>query len=207
MSIDVPKYKILVVGNISVGKTSIIHRFVSNEFLANYHATIGVDFVKKNLTLKNGAEMSLSIWDIAGHDRFSNVTPQYFRDAHGCIVIFDATDKKSYESREKWRGIIRTHAPKDIKVMLAANKTDVAAGQKFYSLSGDVYTDAMANLEEYDGFYEISAKNGHNVTEMFNDLALAIYNKSQKEGNKAVNGDIVDIRKTKRGQKKKSCSC
>merc|ERR1711990_832349 len=109
-------YKVLVVGDANTGKTSIIKRFVHGIFSNNYKATIGVDFALKVLEWDDNTIVRLQLWDIAGQERFGNMTRVYYKEALGAIVVFDITSMKSFEAVQRWKNDI------DEKVKLADGK-------------------------------------------------------------------------------------
>uniref|UniRef100_A0A673GXL9 RAB38, member RAS oncogene family n=1 Tax=Sinocyclocheilus rhinocerous TaxID=307959 RepID=A0A673GXL9_9TELE len=95
-------YKILVIGDLGVGKTSIIKRYVHQNFSPNYRATIGVDFALKVLNLAQET-VRLQLWDIAGQERFGNMTRVYYREAMGAFIVFDVTRPSTFEAVTRWK--------------------------------------------------------------------------------------------------------
>ena len=107
-----PKYKLVFLGDIYVGKTSIINQFMYDSFDNNYQATIGIDFLSKTLTIGDKS-MRLQLWDTAGQERFRSLIPNYIRDSSVAVVVFDVTNKQTFTSLDKWiEGIIN----KNIKI-------------------------------------------------------------------------------------------
>jgi len=99
-------YKVLVVGDIGVGKTSIIKRYVHNIFSMHYKATIGVDFALKVINWDPRTVVRLQLWDIAGQERFGNMTRVYYKEAVGAFVVFDVTRVGTFEAVQKWKNDI-----------------------------------------------------------------------------------------------------
>lgn len=99
-------YKVLVVGDIGTGKTSIIKRFVHNIFSTNYKSTIGVDFALKVIRWDEKTEVRLQLWDIAGQERFGNMTRVYYKEAVGAFIVFDVTRVGTFEAVAKWKSDI-----------------------------------------------------------------------------------------------------
>eukprot|EP01087_Luapelamoeba_hula_P001261 TRINITY_DN10_c0_g2_i1.p1 TRINITY_DN10_c0_g2~~TRINITY_DN10_c0_g2_i1.p1 ORF type:complete len:224 (-),score=53.77 TRINITY_DN10_c0_g2_i1:75-746(-) len=123
--------KVLVVGDSFTGKTSLIGRFVHNIFSNNYKTTIGVDFALKDIIWDDRTHIKLQLWDIAGQERFSNMTRVYYREAVGAFVVFDVTRSPTFEATERWKKDIdaKVWLPPDnapIPVVLLANKVDLA---------------------------------------------------------------------------------
>eukprot|EP01091_Cochliopodium_minus_P006721 TRINITY_DN1671_c0_g1_i1.p1 TRINITY_DN1671_c0_g1~~TRINITY_DN1671_c0_g1_i1.p1 ORF type:complete len:146 (-),score=18.92 TRINITY_DN1671_c0_g1_i1:103-540(-) len=96
-------FKILVVGEIGSGKTSIIRRYVHNEFNYQYKATIGVDFSFKELDYDKNTHVKLQLWDIAGQERYGNITRVYYKEAVGAFVVFDLTRMETFNVVHKWK--------------------------------------------------------------------------------------------------------
>eukprot|EP01104_Vermistella_antarctica_P000881 TRINITY_DN10970_c0_g1_i1.p1 TRINITY_DN10970_c0_g1~~TRINITY_DN10970_c0_g1_i1.p1 ORF type:complete len:217 (+),score=53.66 TRINITY_DN10970_c0_g1_i1:340-990(+) len=129
-SISEHLYKVLVVGDIGTGKTSIIKRFVHNIFSMHYKSTIGVDFALKVINWDANTVVRLQLWDIAGQERFGNMTRVYYKEAVGAMVVFDVTRMSTFEAVTKWKNDIDckvTLPPDDrpIPVVLLANKLDL----------------------------------------------------------------------------------
>ncbi|XP_023325917.1 ras-related protein Rab-7L1 isoform X2 [Eurytemora carolleeae] len=96
-------FKVLVIGDPGVGKTSFVHRYTANAFRSDYRGTVGVDFALKVLELPGNTRVRLQLWDIAGQERFTWMTRVYFKESQGCIIMLDLTSKKSLESVRKWK--------------------------------------------------------------------------------------------------------
>jgi small GTP-binding protein len=94
--------KMLVIGDSGVGKTCLLLRFSDNSFSTNHLATIGVDFKIKELTLSDGKQYKLQIWDTAGQERFRTITHTYYKGAMGIILVFDLTDRDSFNNIQSW---------------------------------------------------------------------------------------------------------
>ncbi|XP_022197227.1 ras-related protein Rab-18-B isoform X4 [Nilaparvata lugens] len=117
--------KILIIGESGVGKSSLLMRFVDNEFNADQAITIGVDFKCKKIAL-NGNTIKLAIWDTAGQERFRTLTPSYYRDAQGAILVYDVTKKETFTKLETWLNELETYSTKsNIVKMVVGNKIDM----------------------------------------------------------------------------------
>ncbi|GAA6065300.1 ras-related protein Rab-38 [Tachysurus ichikawai] len=128
------RYKVLVIGDLGVGKTSIIKRYVHQHFSANYRATIGVDFALKVIN-QDQDTIRLQLWDIAGQERFGNMTRVYYRDALGAFVVFDVTRSCTFEAVRKWKedldDKLNVSGGKRIAAVLLANKCDEERDEAF----------------------------------------------------------------------------
>jgi Ras-related protein Rab-1A len=94
-------YKLIIIGNTSVGKSSLLSKFVDNVFSESFLPTIGVDFRIKNMEVE-GTKVKLQVWDTAGQERFKSILTSYYKGAHGVIVVFDITDKASFQNVVNW---------------------------------------------------------------------------------------------------------
>lgn len=177
---NLTKIKIIVIGNASTGKTSLATRFIEDKFPETYSATIGTDFLSKTLTIGE-TSVKINIWDLAGQERFQSMMPSYFRQADGCVLVFDSTNAGSNSSRSKWAEMLKTHAPPNIVTIICSNKID-KKNAKFYQSRKEVYK----NTEGYNGFFETSAKTGKGVDNMFRVLITLILRSRQIKNPKPV---------------------
>ena len=169
------KFKITFIGESSVGKTSIITRFLQNIFFENYECTIVAEEKKKILNLDNNNLAELQIWDTAGEERFRTITKQFYKDAYGAFVIYDITNKESFTKIEHWIKDINDSAPKDIVIGIVGNKNDIKNKRVVEYEEGENYSNKINAL-----FFEVSAQNGNNVDAAFQQMAYKIYEKVQK---------------------------
>eukprot|EP01110_Echinostelium_bisporum_P012347 TRINITY_DN686_c0_g1_i1.p1 TRINITY_DN686_c0_g1~~TRINITY_DN686_c0_g1_i1.p1 ORF type:complete len:217 (+),score=64.01 TRINITY_DN686_c0_g1_i1:60-710(+) len=158
-------YKILVVGDIGTGKTSIIKRFVHNIFSMHYKSTIGVDFALKVINWDPKTEVRLQLWDIAGQERFGSMTRVYYKEAVGAMIVFDVTRISTFEAVAKWKADIDakvTYGPNDtpIPVVLLANKCDLAK-EGFVKTANEM--DKYVKENNFIGWFETSAKDNVNI--------------------------------------------
>ena len=193
-------FKILTIGESGVGKTCILRRFVENKFMKNHLATIGIDFKTKNIKIGE-TQIKLKIWDTAGQERFRNITTQYYKGADGIALIFDLTDKNSYEKIKEWMTQIRNNTQADeIGLVLMGNKCD--------SEERIISTDDGNALGEELGikYFETSAFSGENISEAFNYLAHEI-TKKKKLNVKLGGGGGVELITSQTKSKKKGGCC
>ena len=116
--------KILLIGESGVGKTCILQRFNKGDFLVNHLTTIAIDFKMKIFEIK-GVKLKMQIWDTAGQERFNTLTANFFKAAQGIVVCYSVTDEGSFQSINKWVTQIQNFDPKNVKVLLVGNKTDL----------------------------------------------------------------------------------
>lgn len=122
-------FKVIIIGDPGAGKTSFIRRYVQNAFRGDYKATIGVDFALKIVRWSENQTIKLQLWDIAGQERFTWMTRVYYKEAQGCIIMFDLTSRNSFKNAVKWKKdvdskcFLEDGAP--VPCMLLANKCDL----------------------------------------------------------------------------------
>ena len=186
-------YKILLLGDSSVGKTCILTRYSENTFQEDHLATIGLDFKQKNVNLENGKSVKVQIWDTAGQDRFKSITKNYYKGAHGIMLIYDVTTRKSFDNVRNWIDTIKEEVSDKVNIILVGNKIDNNDNRQVTTEEGQ----EIAN--EYKlPFYETSAKTGDNIDKAFNDLitrVVDVFGKYEEKGQKLGN------------KKKKSSRC
>ncbi|XP_045896884.1 ras-related protein Rab-38 [Micropterus dolomieu] len=166
-------YKVLVIGDLGVGKTSIIRRYVHQSYSTNYRATIGVDFALKVLNW-NSETIRLQLWDIAGQERFGNMTRVYYREAMGAFIVFDVTRPTTFEAVMKWKEDLDSKLMladgQSIATVLLANKCD--QGREFNNNS--IKMDQFCKDHGFVGWFETSAKDNLNIAEAANLLVKHI---------------------------------
>ncbi|EFX61364.1 hypothetical protein DAPPUDRAFT_69789, partial [Daphnia pulex] len=117
------KFKIVFIGDQSVGKSSIINRFIKNEFDSAHNPTVGIDFVSKNVTVKEKS-VRLQLWDTAGQERFRSLIPGYLRDSHAVFLVFDVTNADSFQNLNMWLDYVKENRGEDVAIVIIANKID-----------------------------------------------------------------------------------
>ena len=155
VSVNAIRYKIIFVGDAGVGKTTIINRINDNEFQSSYDATIGVDFWPKKINFK-GNEITLQIWDTAGQERYRGLIPSYVRNSSIVFIVFDITNRKTFESIQKWIELIKS-IEKNILVLIG-NKEDLKDKREVEEKEGE----DLAKENEMH-YYELSAKEENNI--------------------------------------------
>ena len=154
-------FKILLIGNSGVGKSSLLLRFSDDTFTGNFMPTIGVDFKIRTLEV-DGKTIKLQIWDTAGQERFKTITSSYYKGAHGIIVVYDVTDKESFKNIDTWMNEIEKHASDNVSRILCGNKSDLEDSRQVSTDEGKELSDTY-NIR----FIESSAKDNANVEEAF----------------------------------------
>ncbi|XP_072293336.1 ras-related protein Rab-41 isoform X1 [Eucyclogobius newberryi] len=196
------KFKLVFLGEQSVGKTSLITRFMYDSFDNTYQATIGIDFLSKTMYLEDRT-IRLQLWDTAGQERFRSLIPSYIRDSAAAVVVYDIANLNSFQQTSKWIDDVRTERGSDVIIMLVGNKTDLA-DKRQVSVEA-----AERKARELNVMYiETSAKAGYNVKQLFRRVAAALPGMdSTPEKSKE---DMININLEKQPEMtvtESSCSC
>mmetsp|Transcript_28765 Transcript_28765/g.48524 ORF Transcript_28765/g.48524 Transcript_28765/m.48524 type:complete len:276 (+) Transcript_28765:144-971(+) len=160
--------KLLMLGDSGVGKSSLVLQYAHEEFTSNFVTTIGIDYKIKLLKLGK-TKIKLQIWDTAGQERFRTITTSYFKGADGIMLVYDLTDRESFENIVVWAKDIREHADPHVGIILVGNKKDLTS-QREISYDEGLQLARRMNVH----FYEVSAKVGDNVTKAFESIADTI---------------------------------
>ena len=165
------KIKIMVIGESKIGKTSLISRYCNNEFNGGaYLSTVGIDFQIKNLVLDN-KNIRVQIWDTAGQERYRNIAKSYFQSSDGFVIVYDISCIETFEKLDYWIDQIKLNAQEQTKLILFGNKCDIEDGRQIKKEEGETYA-KKNNIK----FFEVSAKDGTNVSEAFEYIFKDILN-------------------------------
>ena len=171
-------FKILLIGNSNVGKSSLFLRFVDEIWKENFVPTIGVDFKIKSIKIDNKT-IKLQIWDTAGQERFKSILSSYYKGANGILLLYDITNINSFKSLSNWLIDIEKNSSKNVKKILIGNKCDLNELRKIPINKGKEFADTY-NMK----FIETSAKNNVNINECFNILGKELINNIDLKSNK-----------------------
>lgn len=162
-------FKVVLIGDSSVGKTNLLSRFTKNEFSQSSLTTLGVEFATKSVEV-NDKVVKAQIWDTAGQETFRAITTAFYRDAVGALLVYDITSRSSFENLEHWLGEMKKYADPNIVVMLVGNKSDLAAQRQ-------IGPDEALTLAEKHGLacIETSAKDATNVEVAFKKVLGEIH--------------------------------
>eukprot|EP00923_Selenidium_pygospionis_P034802 GHVN01060536.1.p1 GENE.GHVN01060536.1~~GHVN01060536.1.p1 ORF type:complete len:147 (+),score=14.68 GHVN01060536.1:81-521(+) len=119
-------FKLLLIGDSGVGKSCLLLRFADDVYTASFIATIGVDFKIRTIE-QDGKIIKLQIWDTAGQERFRTITSSYYRGAHGIIIVYDVTDRESFNNVKIWMQEIDKYAMESVNKLLVGNKSDLSS--------------------------------------------------------------------------------
>ena len=157
-------FKLVVCGDYSVGKTSLLNSYVEAKFTGDYIPTLGVNVLRKEFSMAGEKFIKLILWDIAGQDLFAGVRNQFYEGADAVIIVYDVTRPESLDSVKKWHGEILNSNPAVKHIILIGNKIDLE--RKIQTFEGD----KMSKQLKLNQFIETSAKTRENVDDAFNNL-------------------------------------
>ena len=198
-------FKMILIGDSSVGKSNILLKYLKGEFDPNSRATVGVEFGTKNITL-NGKRVKIQIWDTAGQERYKSITSAYYKGAKGAFIVYDISRRTTFDNIDKWITDLKTNGDQNIAIILIGNKSDLEDKREVSKDEG------VKKSEECKiAFLETSALNGENVNKAFDELIDQIYQnnctnddgKDDYEIDKGVN--LNDGQEEKNDEKKKCC--
>ena len=188
-------------GDAGVGKSSIILRYTKNEFNASMVSSIGVDFKTKDIIVDN-KKVKLQLWDTAGHERFRTITTSYYRGAHGISIVFDLTDRQTFEHVEKWLEEINKYAKENVMRFLIGNKSDLVDKRQVS------YEEVRILANKLNIYYvETSAKNNINIIDFFRIATQNYLNKYNFEMEKEKGGVSLDYKKLNDNKNKSKGCC
>ncbi|XP_074558348.1 ras-related protein RABH1e [Curcuma longa] len=199
------KYKLVFLGDQSVGKTSIITRFMYDKFDITYQATIGIDFLSKTMYLEDRT-VRLQLWDTAGQERFRSLIPSYIRDSSVAIIVYDISNRQSFLNTSRWIEEVRTERGSDVIIVLVGNKTDLIDKRQVSMEEGE-----MKARESGVMFIETSAKAGFNIKPLFRKIAASLPGMESLASTKQE--DMVDVNlkttttSTQPQQQSSGCAC
>ena len=190
-SSDIPKYKLIFLGDQGTGKSSILNRFVEDKFDSNSQATIGVDFQSKNIQIDN-QDIHLLLYDTAGQEKFRSLIPMYTREANIIILVYDITRKDSFLHIPSWINELTNVKIEDIIFVLVGNKIDLNNERNVSFEEGKKYAEDNNFI-----FEEVSAKTGENFPELFYNKLFEQINIKFKPGGQQMEQEINEIGKVK----------
>ena len=164
-------FKIILIGDSGVGKSSIMKRYTDNTYNDTFLSTIGVDFIIKNIRFDDDDKIAkLQIWDTAGQERFKTFTSSYYRGIHGAIICYDVTERNSFNNIKKWINELNFNTSiNKSQIVLVGNKNDIDDKRRVFKNEGL----ELANRYQIK-FIEVSAKDNYKIEDIFTKLAFSI---------------------------------
>ena len=174
--------KILLIGESSVGKSSLLIRFAEDSFSPELLSTVGIDYKIKTLEIKD-KRVKMEIWDTAGQERFRTITTAYYRGATGIMLVYDVTSEKSFKQINEWLKLIDKHASENVVKILVANKCDVSGDKRVVSRER-----AQAQADEFGlKIMETSDLSGLNVEDVFFEMGKLALERIESEKEELLN--------------------
>jgi Ras-related protein Rab-11A len=199
-------FKIVIVGDASVGKTNIISRLAKNEFNTNSKPTIGVDFATKIFKFENSL-VKIQLWDTAGQERYHAIVSAYYRGSAGAVIVYDLTNEKSFENiRTIWLKNLRSVSDENLPIMILGNKKDLKDEIAVKKNEGEELA-----FGEKTAFFETSALSGDNINLAFEMFVKQIYEKEKmkeiQRGKKSLDGNNLKTKEVLKKPKKNNWWC
>jgi Ras-related protein Rab-2A len=178
-------FKIIIIGDANVGKTCLTLRFINDEYKTSYESTIGVEYGTKIISIKDN-RVKLQIWDTAGQEIFKSITKCYYRGASGAILVFDLSNKSTFQNIKKRLNDVKENGSANISIILVGNKSDLQHREVCDQDINEIVTEY--NLE----YIECSAKQNINIDMVFSKLSEMIYEKVITNNN-LTNNNVIFI--------------
>ena len=201
---EIPKYKLIFLGDQSVGKSCILNRFMNDVFIEEYQATIGLDFQSKNVQIDN-QDIHLLLYDTAGQEKFRSLIPMYTRDANIILLVYDISSKESFEHLPDWLKDLNNINKNDVIFALVGNKNDLADNRQVTFEEGEKYAKENDFI-----FQEVSAKTGDGFSELFYKNLFEKIRVKFRPGGQQPASEVKDIKfnieqDAKKTEKRRKC--
>jgi small GTP-binding protein len=195
--------RVLTIGYTDVGKTSIILRFTKNQFNDKYVSTIGIDFKSKTLEIDKNS-VKITVFDTAGQEKYKGIVKSFYNKANGILLTFDLSNKESFSRLDYWVEELKEHiASNELYILLVGNKKDKKEREVTFEEAQQ-----YAENNNFGGYFEVSAKDGEGINEMFINVAKGslkkILNKNEDENNTSIQ---LSLSNAKVSQQKNNKCC
>ena len=199
-------FKIIIIGDLASGKTNILSKYLTNTFEPNSTPTIGVEMKVKDFKIKEDL-VKAQFWDTAGQEKYDSLTTSYYKGAKGALIVYDITQKSSFDKIESLLKKLRDNSNKNVSVILVGNKCDLEDNREVLKEDGEELAKKLKIQ-----FMEVSAKTGENLDKLFQNLIDEVYEKYNKEFKSFASIEFMDDNKNinlntnnNPGKKKKCC--
>jgi len=201
---EIPKYKLIFLGDQGVGKSCILNRFMNDVFIEEYQATIGLDFQSKNVQIDN-QDIHLLLYDTAGQEKFRSLIPMYTRDANIILLVYDISSKETFEHLPDWLKDLTNINKNDVIFALVANKSDLSDNRQVTFEEGEKYAKDNDFI-----FQEVSAKTGDGFSELFYKNLFEKIRIKFRPGGQQPASEVKDIKfnieqDAKKTEKRRKC--
>jgi len=180
-------FKLILVGDSYVGKTNILSKYIKNEFNLSTKSTVGVEFGTKILKIEDKI-IKAQIWDTAGQERYKSITSTYYKGAKGAFIVYDITNRLTFESVDKWIQDLNLNSDKNITLLLIGNKKDLADKRDVTTEEGEEKAKSFGLA-----FLETSALTGENIDKVFDNMLKEVYTKLNIEKKNSGEIDYINI--------------
>jgi small GTP-binding protein len=180
-------FKLILVGDSYVGKTNILSKYIKNEFNQNTKSTVGVEFGTKILKIEDKI-IKAQVWDTAGQERYKSITSTYYKGAKGAFIVYDITNRETFESVDKWIQDLNMNSDKNVTLLLIGNKKDLVDKRDVTKEEGEEKAKSFGLA-----FLETSALTGENIDKVFDYMLKEVYNKITIEKKNSGEIDYINI--------------
>ena len=194
---EIPKYKLIFLGDQGVGKSCILNRFMNDTFTEEYQATIGLDFQSKNVQIDN-QDIHLLLYDTAGQEKFRSLIPMYTRDANIILLVYEVTSKDSFLHLNHWLNDLTTVKKDEVIFVVVGNKTDLEDKREVSREEGEQFAKDNDYL-----FAEVSAKTGEGFPDLFYKNLFERIRTKFRPGGQQPTTEVKDIKLTNEQEEKK----
>ena len=194
---EIPKYKLIFLGDQGVGKSCILNRFMNDTFTEEYQATIGLDFQSKNVQIDN-QDIHLLLYDTAGQEKFRSLIPMYTRDANIILLVYEVTSKDSFLHLNHWLNDLTTVKKDEVIFVVVGNKTDLEDKREVSREEGEQFAKDNDYL-----FAEVSAKYGEGFQDLFYKNLFERIRTKFRPGGQQPTTEVKDIKLTNEQEEKK----
>ena len=194
---EIPKYKLIFLGDQGVGKSCILNRFMNGTFTEEYQATIGLDFQSKNVQIDN-QDIHLLLYDTAGQEKFRSLIPMYTRDANIILLVYEVTSKDSFLHLNHWLNDLTTVKKDEVIFVVVGNKTDLEDKREVSREEGEQFAKDNDYL-----FAEVSAKTGEGFPDLFYKNLFERIRTKFRPGGQQPTTEVKDIKLTNEQEEKK----
>ena len=195
---EIPKYKLIFLGDQGVGKSCILNRFMNDTFTEEYQATIGLDFQSKNVQIDN-QDIHLLLYDTAGQEKFRSLIPMYTRDANIILLVYEVTSKDSFLHLNHWLNDLTTVKKDEVIFVVVGNKTDLEDKREVSREEGEQFAKDNDYL-----FAEVSAKYGEGFEDLFYKNLFERIRTKFRPGGQQPTTEVKDIKLTNEQEEKKN---
>ena len=172
-------YKIIIIGDTSVGKTALLSKYLKGVFPTSPLSTVATEFATKIIQIKEGGYIKAQIWDTAGQEKYKSITFHHYKKSVGGLIVYDITKRSSFDNVKNWYNDLITLGEKGCIIALVGNKLDLVERNERKREVSKLEAQAYAE-DNHMLFFETSAYNGNNINEIFEELLQTIYTERRK---------------------------